>query len=353
MPSLIASVWNVTKISLSGLGLFSLMATPSIALETIALKPSFLLENPLPLAELEDFALNGRKSSDIQFLLDLVVGSSTLQEEDLQSFLGNPSEVNGTFVERFVSSAIGEVLLQELIRILQPDPVDPDAWRAMQSAMIAAVADNQSSVIEVLQNYEPEQLLVDISRIGKLQGRVQKDIEEMQALLEIEKSGDFNAGVTELFCTEESTPENLKGQELFDLLFVFTASGQDNVAAVFETVIPVDSALVDRFLSSYFGEIFLRHLALTLDSNNITKETIASLSKALSAAVKDGNFSINESLSLYNLNDQQVYQTKLMGTVTRIRDDIQDYQAILGIDGTEDINAVIRTIVCEDNENQI
>jgi hypothetical protein len=252
-------------------------------------------------------------------------------------------------VANFFSSAIGEVLLQELIRILQPDPVDPGAWQALQSAMIAASADNQSSVIEVLKNYEPDQLVVDVSRIGKLQGQVQKDIADMQLLLGIEKSGDFNAGVAELFCTAEGA-ENLKGQELLNLLFTFTASGQQDVANVFDTAITVDPPLVDRFLSSYFGGIFLRHVALTLEPGNDSKETIAALSKAFSAAIKDGQFSVMESLALYQSANVSNYREKLLGTVTRIQGDIQGYQQILGINGSEDINAVIRTIVCEQNE---
>lgn len=349
MRSLVSSFWNFAKVSFSSLGLLSLLASPTLALESIALKPSFLLENPLPLSELEAFALEGKKSSDIQFLLDLISGSSTLQESDLQQFLGNSSEVNGVFVADFFSSAIGEVLLQELVRILQPDPVDPVAWQAFQSAMIAASADNQSSVIEVLKNYEPNQLVVDVSRIGKLQGQVQKDIADMQLLLGIEKSGDFNAGVAELFCTPEGA-ENLKGQELLNLLFTFTASGQEDVADVFDTVITVDPALVNRFLSSYFGSIFLRHLALTLEPGDESKETIAALKQALSATVKDGKFSVMESLTLYQSANVSRHRDKLIATVTRIQGDIQDYQQILGIDGSEDINAVIRTIVCEPNE---
>lgn len=341
-----------STVSLCSLGLLGFTADPGLSLERISLRPSFLLEEPLPFQELEAFALEGKKSSTMQFLLDLIVGSSNLQEDDLQNFLGNVSEVNGVFVDRFLTSAIGEVLVQELIRVMQPDPVDPETWQAMQAAMIAATADNRSSVIEVLQNYKPEELLLDVNRVGKLQGRVQKEVKEMQDLLGIDQTGDFNAGVSELFCTESGLDDlsigtsNIQARELFDLLFTFTASGERSVEEVFSENIPVDPKLANLFLKSYFGEIFLRHLALTFNKNEDPK-TIAALKEALSEVVKDGEFSINESLERYQPQQQEANRIELMNTITRIRNDIQDYQRILGIEGTEDINNVIRTIVCE------
>lgn len=349
---------RLSAVGFCSLGLLGLTAAPGMSLDRITLRPTFLLEEPLPFQELQDFALEGRKSSNMQFLLDLIVGSSNLKEADLQNFLGNVSEVDGVLVDRFLTSAIGEVLVQELIRVMQPDPVDPEAWKALQSAMIAAAADNESSVIEVLQNYQPEELLLDVSRVGKLQGRVQKEIKEMQDLLGIDQSGDFNAGVRELFCSESGIDDisvgegNVQARELFDLLFTFTASGEREVSEVFSEAIPIDPKLANLFLESYFGEIFLRHLALTLDSND-EPETIAALQEAIEAATKDGEFSVNESLEYYHPEEEPDDRAKLTATVNRIRDDIRSYQELLGIEGTEDINNVIRTIVCETPEPEI
>ncbi|MGA0200992.1 MAG: alpha/beta hydrolase, partial [Prochlorotrichaceae cyanobacterium] len=104
---------RLSVISFYSLGLLGLAAAPGMSLDRITLRPTFLLEDPLPLQELEDFALEGRKSSNMQFLLDLIVGSSDLKEADLQNFLGNVSEVDGVLVDRFLTSAIGEVLVQE------------------------------------------------------------------------------------------------------------------------------------------------------------------------------------------------------------------------------------------------
>ena len=353
------SVWShirclverFSAVSLCSLGLLGVTAAPGLSLDRISLRPTFLLEEPLPFQELEAFAVEGRKSTNIQFLLDLVIGSSDLQEDDLQQFLGNESEVNGAFVDRFLTSAIGEVLVQELIRVMQTEP-DPETWKALQTAMIAAAADDRSSVIEVLQNYEPAELILDVSRLGKLQGRVQKEVKAMQDLLEIDQSGNFNAGVSELFCRQSGLDDltvgesNIKARALFDLLFTFTASGERSIEEVFSEPIPIDAKLADLFLKSYFGEIFLRHLALDLSSNE-DSQTIADLKDAILVAVKDGQFSLNEALERYQPQEQEANRTELMETVTRIRNDIRDYQAILGIEGSEDINNVIRTIVCE------
>jgi hypothetical protein len=345
---------RIPLISLCSFTLVSFAAAPGFPLESINLKPSFLLEKPLPLKDLENFALKGSKSSDIQFLLDLIMGSSTLKESDLQNFLGKTSEVNGAFVNRFVNSAIGEVLLQELMRILQ-NPVEAGSWQALRDAMVQASADNKSSVIEILQNYKPQALTLDVSQVGKLQSRVQQEIKAMELALGISPSGSFNAGVTELFCQNSGLESvslgdsNIKAKALLDFLFTFTASGHQDIDQIFNQVIDLDPKLVDIWLNSYFGEMFLRNLALTLNPEDQELQTIPPLKAALEKSVKAGKFSIANALNLYQPTRKDDYQAKLVKTITQIRDDIRDYQKILGIEGTEDINNVIRKIVCKDS----
>lgn len=332
-----------TLAPLLGFTTIGLATAPAQALDRLELQPQFLLEEPLPFGELEAFAQRGEKSSNLQFLLDLITSATPMTEGEIQSFLGNPSPVNGALMERFLQSTIGTVLLQEVMGVLQPDP-DPEAWRSLQAAMIAAVADNESSVIEVLKNYQPTTLLVDLSRVSKIQNRVNQDIEDLQGLLGLTGSGSFNDGVKGVFCGSADE----EAAQLIDLLVTLTASGQDQVADVLDEDIPADPALLDRFLESFFGEIFLRHLALDLDRTQTDSTTLEALKRAISEAAADGQFSINEALANYQPNQDDRYRATLLETITAIQGDISAFQSILGLEGPEDVNHLVRTLVCEE-----
>lgn len=315
---------------------------PANALRQIEFKPSFLLDAPLPLTDLETFVSTGEKSDDLQFLLDLIVGFGSLGEEEVRTFLASPISVDGVLLERFLNSTIGEVIAKEVVLILQPDNADPNSWQDVVTAFAAAGQDNQATVLEVLQQYQPDVLEIDVQRVTKIQQRINEDVTDFQEILGIEITGQLNAGVKDLFCT----PETQQSDALMALVNSFTDITDAEVQEVLSNNFETDAALVDRFLTSFFGEIFLKHLALTLAPGDTQVETTDALKSAISAAGQDNNFSVFETLENYQPNQIDANVDKLTAVVSNIRNDVQDFQEILGLEGAEDISAVVREVAC-------
>jgi hypothetical protein len=312
------------------------------ALEEIQFKPKFLLEDPLPLKDLEAFVKTGKASGDLQFLLDLIVSFGSLSEQEVQEFLGNPTKVNTQLVDRFLSSAMGEVLVQEVMDVMQPSGTDPNQWRELSAAISAASQDGQVSVLEVLQNYQPDLLEIDVQRVTNVQKRINSDLQAFQKILGIEVSGEFKKGVKDLFCTDDSN----QTRPLLDLLTSFTTLQDEQVQDFFDQTFEIKSELVDRFLVSFFGEIFLKHLALAVKPNAPLQDTTEALQNAISVAGKDNSLSVQEMLEAYEPNDLETNSDTLTSIVGRVRDDVRDFQNILGLEGAEDVSAVVKELVC-------
>ena len=211
-----------------------LAATPAQALESINLKPSFLLEEPLRLEVLESFVKDGKKTDDLQVLLDLMSGFSDLEEIDIRAFFSNVSDVDGALVDRFLISYVGEVVLQEVSLVLDPvNGANPDMWRTLGDALTAAAADDKVSMLEVLQKYEPDSLEVDVRRFTQLQKRLETDVKDLQAIAGVQLSEELSGGLDQFFCG----PDSEENQQLLALVNSLTAtSDMDTEAALSQVV---------------------------------------------------------------------------------------------------------------------
>jgi hypothetical protein len=323
---------------------------PSRALEEIRLEPSFLLENPLPLADLEAFVESGEVSDDLQFLLDLVSSFGSFGEEEAKLFLDGPVEVDAELVDRFLTSSVGEVLAKELVLIMQPEGADPERWEDFRDALSAASSDGQISVLEFLQNYGPETLAIDVQQATKIQKQVEDDLTDFQDILGIEiTEASFRDGARELFCTAQNqTSESLL--ELLNSFTEFTSLEDGAVREEVQTLLAQDfeipSALVDRFLTSYFGEVFLRHLALTVTPEDPQDLTTAALKTAIATAAEDDSFSAMEALTGYQPDQVDANVDTFSDVVLQLRQEVNDFQIILGLEGAEDVSAVVEELVC-------
>jgi len=335
---------TIAALTLGGLALFS--APAAQALETIQLKPSFLLEKPLTLGELEAFVEDGEKTDDIQLLLDLMGSFSPFGEDDIRSFFSNNSEVDGPLVDRFLSSFVGEVMTQEIAIVLDPKNANnPAVWEAFQGAVKTSAADNEISVLEVLRNYELSSLEVDVRRFSKLQQRISKDVEDFQALAGVEFSDEFSQGLDQLVCT----PDARSSEDLMNLINGFSTSVNLGVEEALAHEVAIKSPLLDRFLTSFFGEITLRRLTLILYPNGApgkAGEVEAAMQKAISQAGKDGQFSIMEALQVYKPNAVDQNVELLSGVVTRIQGDIRDMQSLLDLDDTAELSTILQELLC-------
>jgi len=179
------SAIGLTVAALSGT--LALAPSPVRALETIELKPSFLLDGPLTMDALEAFVNEGKKTEDLQLLLDLISGVADLEEPEIRKFFAQVSEVNAPLVDRFLSSYVGEVIAQELSLVLDPtNGAKPEVWQAYRDAFDQAASDGKISILEVLQAYEPDNIQVDVQRFSKLQKRLEEDVQDLQAIAGVE-----------------------------------------------------------------------------------------------------------------------------------------------------------------------
>ena len=324
-----------------------LAATPAQALESINLKPRFLLEEPLTLDVLESFVKDGKKTDDLQVLLDLMSGFSDLEEIDIRAFFSNVSDVDGALVDRFLISYVGEVVLQEVSLVLDPvNGANPDVWRTLGDALTAAAADDKVSMLEVLQQYELDRLEVDVRRFTQLQKRLETDVKDLQAIAGVQLSEELSGGLDQFFCG----PDSEENQQLLALVNSLTATSDMDTEAALSQVVEIDPKLVDRFISSFFGDIVLRQTALILDpdtAKNVKVEDLkVTLGKSINDAAKDGRFSVMEALEFYEPNAVKDNVDKMSGTVQRMQGDLQDFQSLLDLDELANLTVIIQELIC-------
>lgn len=326
-------------------GTLALAPAPVRALETIELKPSFLLDAPLTLDALEAFVEDGKKTEDLQLLLDLISGFADLEEQDIRKFFAQVSDVDGPLIDRFLTSYMGEVITQELSLVLDPqNGGDAEVWQGYRDAFTAAAADGKISVLEVLQNYEPDNIEVDVQRFSRLQKRLEKDVADLQAIAGVDVSAeDLSAGLDQLFCAESAQ----NNDQLMNLINSFSAAVDMPVAEALSQTVEIDPKLLERFLTSFFGEVVLRQSALALAPDSLDNKAMQdSLAKALNQAAQDGEFSIMEALEKYQPNAVDSNVELMASIVTRMQTDIKDFQRLLDLDELTDLTVIIQTLIC-------
>ncbi len=341
------SAIGLTVAALSGT--LALAPSPVRALETIELKPSFLLDGPLTMDALEAFVNEGKKTEDLQLLLDLISGVADLEEPEIRKFFAQVSEVNAPLVDRFLSSYVGEVIAQELSLVLDPtNGAKPEVWQAYRDAFDQAASDGKISILEVLQAYEPDNIQVDVQRFSKLQKRLEEDVQDLQAIAGVEISAeDVSAGLDQLFCTESA----LGDDQVMDLINSFSSAVDMPVAEALSQSVEINPALLDRFLTSFFGEAVVRQAAFALapgSSKTLVDEgkLEASVASAISAAAADGNFSIMEALENYQPNAVESNVKLMSSIVMRMQTDIKDFQGLLDLDELTDLTVIIQELIC-------
>lgn len=160
-----------------------LMLSPSRvqAVEEVNLTYGEVPLQTIPVRDLEEFAVTGEPSGEIQSLLD----AAGIDTATAQSVLVRELEVDGELLSRIAQTFIGETLLQQVgTAISRPDSTT-ESWQDLQQALLIAIADNRLSTLEVLQNFEGSSLTVDTQQVGKVAGEVQRSVRDIQSLIEI------------------------------------------------------------------------------------------------------------------------------------------------------------------------
>lgn len=145
----------------SCLGLAILTASSSaIAAQRVVLKYRFLRES-VSVPELAKFAQTGEASDDLQTYLKL----SRQDPKRVQDTLTRPVKVNPVLLDRVLNSPIGNAALDQLGQGIQT-PKGGAERQALRAALaLSASGDGTISIIEILQNYPTEDVVLDGDRI--------------------------------------------------------------------------------------------------------------------------------------------------------------------------------------------
>ncbi|MBD0334086.1 MAG: alpha/beta hydrolase [Cyanobacteria bacterium Co-bin13] len=161
-----------------------LSPTRAEALEEVNLTYGEVPLQTIPVRDLEQFAITGEPSAEIQSLLD----AAGLDTATAQSVLVKELEVDGELLSRVAQTFIGEAVLQQAGTAISRPGSSTESWRDLQQALLGAIADDRLSTLEVLRNFEGGSLTVDTQQVGKVAGNVQRSVRDIQSLMEILRS---------------------------------------------------------------------------------------------------------------------------------------------------------------------
>ncbi len=153
--SLLKVLWR----SRFGFGVL-LISFQAIAAERVVLKYKILRES-VSVPELTTFAQTGQVSNDLQTYFRL----SGQKPETVRRTLTQPIKVDPVLLDRVLNSPIGDGILDQLGQAIQT-PKGGAERQALRAALtLSASGDGTVSILEILQNYPTQEVVVDGNRI--------------------------------------------------------------------------------------------------------------------------------------------------------------------------------------------
>jgi hypothetical protein len=136
-----------------------LWATGAIAAERVVLKYSILRQS-VSVAELTTLAETGETSRSLRRYLRL----AGKQPEEVRQTLTEEAEVNVILVDRGLNNPVGDRVLDQIGEAIYP-PSGEASREALRSALVLSASDdNRISLIEVIQNYPTDEVVVASSQ---------------------------------------------------------------------------------------------------------------------------------------------------------------------------------------------
>lgn len=161
-----------------GIGIALLVASsPAIAAKRVVLKYKILRES-VSVEELTQFAKTGEASKDLKTYLRL----SRQNPETVQQTLTRPIKVSPVLLDRVLNSPIGNEVLDQLGQGIQT-PKGGSERQALRAALVlSASGDGAISIIEILQNYPTEDVVLDGDRIEGAYRRLNEFVDRLRPL---------------------------------------------------------------------------------------------------------------------------------------------------------------------------
>ena len=152
--------------TLAGL-LVQLPGTPLLAANRVVLRIG-IFERSVRVADLSDFVNTGKVNENVAFLFNPL---SQKVRGALRFVLGNPLPATSLEMSVFAESAMGEVLLHQLAKLV--DQPEKEFIPALSSALILGASRSDGlRVIDVLQQYPLENIIIDVPKVMKLARRL-------------------------------------------------------------------------------------------------------------------------------------------------------------------------------------
>lgn len=137
-----------------------LTSLQAMAAEQVILKYRVFRES-VSVRELTEFAQTGNPSPDLQTYLRL----SRQNPEAVRQTLVKPVRVNPIVLDRVLNSPVGNVVLDRLGQSIQT-PKGGAERQALRAALtLSASGDGNISILEILQNYPTQEVVIDGDRI--------------------------------------------------------------------------------------------------------------------------------------------------------------------------------------------
>ncbi len=159
---------NVLYLALVG-NIFLLTQSPVKAAEKVILKYRFLRES-VSVTELTTFAETGKLSSSLNSYL----GMANKEPDDLERALTKEVKVNGLLLSRILNTTPGELILDQMSEVIHT-PSQRASRQSLRSALVqSALPDGNITLLEVLQNYPTEDVIVEGERVVEVLTKIEK-----------------------------------------------------------------------------------------------------------------------------------------------------------------------------------
>ena len=151
------------RIALAALGLalgMPIAISPAFAAEQVVLKYQ-IFRRSVDVADLTQFAETGETSRPLRTYLRM----SGQDPEKIRETLTKPVAVNLVTLDRVLNSFVGDLALGQLSQYIYTSSRKEDSKAIRAALVLSASGDNQISILEILQNYPTQEVILDGDKI--------------------------------------------------------------------------------------------------------------------------------------------------------------------------------------------
>ncbi|MGG6267729.1 alpha/beta hydrolase [Leptolyngbya sp. AN03gr2] len=163
------------KNSVLGLGMALLVSTQAMAAERVTFKYKILRES-VSVPELTAFAQTGQASPDLQTYFRL----SGQRPDTVRQTLTRPIKVNPVLLDRVLNSPLGNGVLDQLGQAIQTPRGGAERQALRAALVLSASGDGTITILEILQNYPTQEVVVDGDRIEGAYRRLNEFVDRLR-----------------------------------------------------------------------------------------------------------------------------------------------------------------------------